>query len=93
MQLMQMNYFLDKGVLKFDAATAKLRIDYDRYHEAVRDLLKQVLAIQESGTGGDAFIARWGTWDEQLHGRIAANIRAQQKTRYRLFDYAAMGGR
>jgi hypothetical protein len=93
MQLMQMNYFLDKGVLKFDAGTAKLRIDYDRYHEAVRDLLKQVLAIQESGTGADAFVTRWGTWDDQLHGRLAANIRAQQKTRYRLFEYAAMAGR
>ncbi|HEY0150012.1 MAG TPA: hypothetical protein VGB70_13550 [Allosphingosinicella sp.] len=93
MQLMQMNWFLDRNVLKFDASTAKLRIDYDRYHEAVRDLLKQVLAIQESGTGAEAFIARWGSWDEALHGRIAANIRAQQRTRYRLFDYAVMDGR
>jgi hypothetical protein len=71
MQLMQMNWFLDKGVLKFDASTAKLRIDYDRYHEAVRDLLKQVLAIQESGSGAEAFVTRWGTWDDQLHGRLA----------------------
>jgi hypothetical protein len=55
--------------------------------------LKQVLAIQESGTGAEAFIARWGSWDEALHGRIAANIRAQQRTRYRLFDYAVMDGR
>jgi hypothetical protein len=93
MQLMQMNWFMDKGVLKFDAGTAKLRIDYDRYHEAVRDLLKQVLAIQESGAGAEAFITRWGNWDEGLHGRLAANIRAQQKTRYRLFEYAATGGR
>jgi hypothetical protein len=93
MQLMQMNYFLDKGVLKFDAGTAKLRIDCDRYHEAVRDLLKQVLAIQESGSGAEAFITRWGSWDNQLHGRIAANIREQQKTRFRLFEYAAVGGR
>jgi hypothetical protein len=93
MQLMQMNYFLDRGVLKFDPATAKLRIDYDRYHGAVTDLLKQVLAIQESGTGAEAFITRWGSWDDGLHGRLATNIRAQQKTRYRLFNYAAMDGR
>ena len=93
MQLMQMNYFLDKGVLKFDPATAKLRIDYDRYHGAVTDLLKQVLIIQESGTGAEPFITRWATWDDQLHGRLATNIRAQQKTRYRLFNYAAMDGR
>jgi hypothetical protein len=93
MQLMQMNYFLDRGVLKFDPVTAKLRIDYARYHQAVSDLLKQVLAIQESGSGAQALIDRWGTWDEQLHGRIAGNIRAQQRTRYRLFDYAVMDGR
>jgi hypothetical protein len=59
----------------------------------VRDLLKQVLAIQESGSGAQALIDRWGSWDEQLHGRIAGNIRAQQRTRYRLFDYAVMDGR
>ncbi|HEX9955302.1 MAG TPA: hypothetical protein VGB48_08840 [Allosphingosinicella sp.] len=93
MQLMQMNWFLDRGVLKVDAGTARLRIDYDRYHEAVRDLLKQVIAIQENGTGAEAFITRWGSWDEALHGRLAANIRAQQKTRYRLFEYAAMARR
>jgi hypothetical protein len=90
MQLMQMNWFLDRGVLKFDSATAKLSIDYDKYHDAVRDLLRQVLAIQDDGAGAAAFIDRWGTWDDNLHGRIAANIRAQQRTRYRLFDYAAV---
>jgi hypothetical protein len=38
-------------------------------------------------------VCRWGRWDEQLHGRIAGNIRAQQRYRYRLFDYAVMEGR
>jgi hypothetical protein len=90
MQLMQMNFFLDRGVLKFDPATARLSIDYDKYHDAVRDLLRQVLAIQDGGSGAEAFIARWGSWDDNLHGRIAANIRAQQRTRYRLFEYAEM---
>ncbi|TFI58240.1 NUDIX hydrolase [Sphingomonas parva] len=95
MQLMQWNWFLDRGVLKFDATTAKMSIDYDRYHEAVRDLLQQVLALQENGdrAAAEAFIARWGQWDEALHGRIAANVRAQQRYRYRLFDYAVMQGR
>jgi hypothetical protein len=92
MQLMQMNWFLDRGALKWDAGGAKLTIDYERYHETVRDLLKQVLALQESGDRAAAtgFIDRWGTWDEALHGRMAANIRAQQRTRYRLFEYAAV---
>jgi hypothetical protein len=94
MQLMQMNWFLDRGVLKFDPGSANLRIDYDRYHDAVADLLKQVLAIQEAGDAkrAGAFITRWGSWDDNLHGRIATNIRAQQRYRFRLFEYAAVSG-
>jgi hypothetical protein len=93
MQLMQWNWFLDRGVLKFDQASAKMRIDYDRYHDAVADMLKQVIALQEAGDAGRvaAFVDRWGEWDEALHGRIAANIRAQQRYRYRLFEYEALG--
>ncbi|MGZ8285596.1 MAG: hypothetical protein ACXW27_05215 [Allosphingosinicella sp.] len=93
MQLMQWNWFLDRKVLSFDPATAKLSIDYDRYHDAVRDLLKQVIAIQEAGdaAAATAFIDRWGRWDEALHGKVAANIRAQQRYRFRLFEYAALG--
>jgi hypothetical protein len=94
MQLMQWNWFLDRKVLSFDPASAKLTIDHDRYHDAVRDLLKQVIAIQESGDpkAAAAFVDRWGKWDEALHGRVAANIRAQQRYRFRLFEYSALGG-
>ena len=49
MQLMQWNWFLDSGVLRFDRSTSKLAIDYDRYHDAVRDLLKEVIAQQDGG--------------------------------------------
>jgi hypothetical protein len=93
MQLMQWNWFLDRKVLSFDPATAKLTIDYNRYHEAVRDLLKQVIAIQEAGdaAAASAFVDRWGKWDENLHGKVAANIRAQQRYRFRLFEYSALG--
>jgi hypothetical protein len=93
MQLMQWNWFLDRKVLSFDPASAKLSIDYDRYHDSVRDLLKQVIALQEAGdaSAASAFIDRWGKWDEALHGKVAANIRAQQRYRFRLFDYSALG--
>jgi hypothetical protein len=93
MQLMQWNWFLDRKVLSFDPATAKLGIDYGRYHEAVRDLLKQVIALQEAGdaSAAAAFIDRWSRWDDDLHGRVAANIRAQQRYRFRLFEYEALG--
>jgi len=33
----------------------------------------------------------WGMWDDSLHGRIAATIREQQRYRFRLFEYAALG--
>jgi hypothetical protein len=92
MQLMQWNWFLDRKVLSFDPATGKLGIDYGRYHDAVRDLLKQVIALQEAGDAKAvaAFIDRWGAWDDDLHGKVAANIRAQQRYRFRLFEYEAL---
>ncbi len=92
MQLMQWNWFLDRKVLSFDAATAKMSIDYGRYHAAVADLLKAVLALQVAGdkAAAEAFITRWGSWDEALHGKIAGNIRAQQRYRFRLVNYAAL---
>jgi hypothetical protein len=94
MQLMQWNWFLDKGALTFDPSTAKLSINYDRYHDVAASLLKEVLALQDSGdkAAASTFIDRWGKWDDDLHGRIAANIRAQQRYRFRLFEYAATGG-
>lgn len=94
MQLMQFNWFLDKEVLRFDRATRRLSIDYARYHRVVADLLREVLALQDRGdeAAADAFIARWSGWDEELHGPIAAGIRAQQRYRYRLFTYAALDG-
>ena len=92
MQLMQMNWFLDHGVLRFDPASQRLSIDYSRYREAVTGLLREVLALQDRGdrAAADAFIARWSRWDDALHGRIAANMRAQQRYRYRLFDYEVL---
>ena len=94
MQLMQMNWFLEHGVLRFDGASQRLFIDYGSYHEAVTGLLREVLALQDRGdrAAADAFIARWTHWDDALHGRVAANMRAQQRYRYRLFLYQALDG-
>jgi hypothetical protein len=93
MQLMQFNWFMDKGVLRYDRASGRLSIDYGRYHQAVEGLLREVLAMQDAGNPArtEAFIQRWSSWDENVHGRLAANIREQQRYRYRLFTYAALG--
>lgn len=93
MQLMQWNYFLEHGLLSFDAEGKVLGIDYTKYHEVAGDLLKRVLEVQYSGdkAAADKFIADYTRWDEGLHGAVAGKIRAAQRYRYRLYKYAAMG--
>ena len=92
MQLMQMNYFLQNELLKFDRDEAELLIDYDRYHEVVAELLGEVLAIQSAGdqTRAAAFVDRYATWDENIHEVLAEKIRAALRYRYTLVTYAAI---
>lgn len=93
MQLMQWNFFLENGLLSFDPSTKLMTVHYERYHDVVGKMLEKTLAVQYAGdkVGSDQYIDQYTKWDENLHGVIAANIRAQQKYRYRLFKYAAMG--
>jgi hypothetical protein len=93
MQLMQWNFYLQNGLLSFDQSTKTLRIDYAKYHEVVGKMLERTLAVQYAGdkAASDKFIDEYTQWDENLHGAIAANIRAQQRYRFRLFKYAALG--
>jgi hypothetical protein len=91
MQLLQMNFFLEVGLLRFH--DGRLHIDYGKYHGAVQDLLGKVLAIQESGDAGAAgeFVERYGDWDEDVHGVLAQRMRESARYRYRLVSYAALG--
>jgi hypothetical protein len=91
MQLMQMNYFLENGLL--EARPEGLHIHYERYHDVVGRLLREVLAIQRAGdkAASDRFIEKYTRWDDSLHGAIAAKMRAQQKYRYTIVKYAALG--
>lgn len=93
MQLMQWNFFLENGLLTFDRSTGRMRVHYDKYHDTVRKLLTKVLDVQYQGdkAASDRFIDQYTTWDENLHGVIARNIREQQKYRFRVFKYAALG--
>ncbi len=93
MQLMQWNFFLEHGLLKFDPASKTMRINYDKYHDVVGKLLEKVLAVQYEGdkVATDRFIDEYTKWDENLHGVIAKNIRDRQQYRFRLFKYAALG--
>lgn len=91
MQLMQWNFFLENGLLSFE--NGKLRIHYDKYHDVVSKMLKQTLDVQYSGdkAAADRFIEQYTKWDENLHGQIAKSIREQQRYRFRVFRYAALG--
>jgi hypothetical protein len=91
MQLMQWNFFLENGLLSFDAG--KLSIHYEKYHQVVGKMLAKTLAVQYSGSkaSADAFIDQYATWDANLHGVIARSIREQQRYRFRIFKYAALG--
>ena len=91
MQLMQWNFFLENGLLTFEKG--KLRVHYDKYHDVVGKLLRKVLEVQHAGdkAGADRFIDQYAVWKEDLHGVIAKNIRDQQRYRFRLFKYAALG--
>jgi hypothetical protein len=93
MQLMQWNFYLENGLLSFDPATKTLHVNYDKYHDVVGKMLEQTLAVQYEGdkAASDKFIDQYTKWDDNLHGAIAANIRAQQKYRFRVFKYAALG--
>ena len=93
MQLMQWNFYLENGLLSFDPATKTLRVHYEKYHDVVGKMLEQTLAVQYEGdkAASDRFIDQYTKWDDNLHGAIAANIRAQQRYRFRVFKYAALG--
>lgn len=93
MQLMQWNWFLDRGVLAFDPETRRMRIDYAKYPEAVEALLREVLALQAAGdrAKADAFVTRWTTWDDALHEPVSQAIRASLPYRYALYRYGPLG--
>jgi hypothetical protein len=91
MQLMQWNFFLENGLLSFENGI--LRIHYDKYHSVVGKLLAKVLEVQYAGdkAAADRFIDQYAVWKDDLHGVIAKNIREQQRYRFRVFTYAALG--
>jgi len=93
MQLMQWNFFLENGLLTFDPATKLMHVHYEKYHDVVGKMLEKTLAVQFEGdkAASDRYIDQYTKWDDNLHGVIAANIRAQQRYRFRVFKYAALG--
>jgi hypothetical protein len=79
--LMELNYFLEHGVLVYE--TGGLGIRYDRHGEAVTGMLGELLAIQEEGSkpAAAAFIGRYSSWDDR-HETLARTMRAVERYRY-----------
>jgi hypothetical protein len=93
MQLMQMNYFLERGLLIFDPAGAQLGINYDRYNEVIEQMLGDVLAIQLSGDNERAadFIKNYSFWTPELHEKLAGRLRDSSNFRFIMVRYSALG--
>jgi hypothetical protein len=92
MQLMQFNYYLERGLIAPDATSGLLRLDYDQYHEVVTELLQQVLQLQYAGDYKLAkqFVERWNYWEEGLHGKFAERMLATDASRYTLVRFEAL---
>lgn len=94
MQLIQFNWFLDHGLLRFESERQELRIDYSKYRTAVEGLLAKTLQLQLAGNEAkaEAFIESGTQWDESINGVIAAKLRAAEESRFVLVTYDAIDG-
>lgn len=92
MQLVQFNWFLDKGLLT-KSTDGFLEVHDERYAATVASLLTEVLALQLAGdpAAAEAFFSRWTEWKPDVHEAIAQRMRDAQTTRYNLVRYAALG--
>jgi len=92
MQLMQFNFYMEYGLLEPSAESGMLVINYDRFHEAVTELLHQVLQLQYAGDYEQAreFVERWSYWDDKLHGTIAESLNNAGGYRRTLVRYGAL---
>lgn len=90
MQLVQFNWFVDKGLLSIDS-DGRLTVNYARYPETVQSLLAEVLRLQHEGNRDTtaAFFDKWTSWGD-THEKVAARIREAQGARWRIVRYGAI---
>jgi hypothetical protein len=89
--LMEFNWFVEQGLLVYEDGSLGIR--WERHREAVTTMLREVLAIQLSGSKQAAaeFIARYSTWGER-HEILARNMRAAERYRYAWPVYGLLAG-
>jgi hypothetical protein len=92
MQLMQFNFYVEYGLIEPHPESALLQINYDRYHEAITELLTELLELQYAGDYEltKAFVERWNYWDEMVHGKLAESMQQGAAYRSTLVRYAIL---
>jgi hypothetical protein len=95
MQLMQFNYYLEKGLFEYDAGENRVVIHYEGYHQAVTSMLGEVLALQKNGdkAAADAFIEKYFVWEDIPHEALSASMKKAEKHRYAMVRYAILEDR
>lgn len=93
MQLMQFNFFMEYGLIEPRDDSALLTINYGRYHQAVSELLGEVLQLQYAGDYelARAFVERWNYWDDMVHGKLAERMQQGASYRNTMVRYAILG--
>jgi len=71
--LVQFNYFREKGALNYDAATGRFSTDFDALVRANRDLAREILTIQGEGSYQKAadLLRRYGNEPAELKQALA----------------------
>jgi hypothetical protein len=93
MQLMQFNWFFERGVFELEPVNGALMIRYERFPDAVESMLDAVLKLQFEGerSSAEAFIERWTYWRADLHDTIAKTMRDNRAFQYALMRYGVLG--
>ncbi len=70
---LQINRFLEAGAARFDAASGRFTIDYDKLTVAVRDLTRDLCMVQHAGdkAKAEAWLASQGVLSEPIKAALA----------------------
>ena len=92
MQLMQFNYYLEKGLFEYNGESNRIVINYDIYHDVVGSMLAAVLDLQQRGDkeAADAFIRKYLAWEDTPHAALAESMKKAEKYRYAMVRYAVL---
>src|SRR3954470_11392177 len=71
-EMMEFNYFVERGAITRDAATGRYAIDFTKFPLAVASLAKELLTIEATGnrTRAESWMARYGTMPAELKAAL-----------------------